>query len=141
VLLVSAGRLCGAEPTLPVPSNLTAEEIPGIPASLLEELAPYTEFRTATLADWNPMSREMLIITRFGQAPQIYRVTQPGGARTQLTFYPDRVAGGRYRPDGNLFLFTKDVGGGEWYQIYSYDTRKGRTTLMTDGKSRNTDPV
>jgi dipeptidyl aminopeptidase/acylaminoacyl peptidase len=141
VLLVWARLLCGAEPTLPVPSNLTAEGIPGIPASLLEELAPYTEFRTATLADWNPMSREMLIITRFGQAPQVHRVTQPGGARTQLTFYPDRVAGGRYCPDGNSFLFTKDVGGGEWYQIYSYDTRTGRTTLMTDGNSRNTDPV
>ena len=127
----------GAEPTLPVPANLTAEQIPAIPVRLMEELAPYTEFRTATLIDWHPTRREMLISTRFGQAPQIHRVTQPGGARTQLTFYADRVQGGRYRPDGSSFLFSKDIGGGEWYQIYSYDTRTGHAALLTDGKSRN----
>ena len=136
-LLLGFASLPGAEPTLPVPSNLTADEIPAIPASLMEELAPYTEFRTATLIDWHPTRREMLIATRFGQAPQIHRVTQPGGARTQLTFYADRVQGLRYRPDGNSFLFSKDIGGGEWYQIYNYDTRSGHATLLTDGKSRN----
>ena len=130
--------LRGAEPTLPVPTNLTAEGIPPIPVSLMENLAPYTEFRTANLVDWHPVRREMLISTRFGQSPQIHRVTQPGGARTQLTFYPDRVQGLRYRPDGNSFLFSKDIGGGEWYQIYSYDTRTGHATLLTDGRSRNT---
>jgi dipeptidyl aminopeptidase/acylaminoacyl peptidase len=103
----------------------------------MEELAPYTEFRTATLIDWHPTRREMLISTRFGQSPHIHRVIEPGGARTQLTFYPDRVQGLRYRPDGSSFLFSKDIGGGEWYQIYNYDTRTGRAALLTDGKSRN----
>jgi dipeptidyl aminopeptidase/acylaminoacyl peptidase len=139
--LASLGLLPGAEPTLPVPANLTAEEIPAIPASLMEELAPYTEFRTASLIDWHPARREMLILTRFGQAPQIHRVVQPGGARTQLTFYADRVSGGRYRPDGSSFLFSKDIGGGEWFQVYDYDTRTGHATLLTDGKSRNTGAV
>jgi len=138
LLFALAYCLPAAEPTLPVPANLTAEQVPAIPVSLMEELAPYTEFRTANLIDWHPTRREMLISTRFGQAPQIHRVTQPGGARTQLTFYADRVAGGRYRPDGNSFLFSKDIGGGEWFQIYDYDTRTGHATLLTDGKSRNT---
>jgi Tol biopolymer transport system component len=137
ILLVGFTLLHGAEPTLPVPANLTAEEIPAIPVSLMEELAPYTEFRTATLIDWHPTRREILISTRFGQAPQIHRVTQPGGARTQLTFYADRVQGVRYRPDGGSFLFSKDIGGGEWFQIYNYDTRTGHAALLTDGKSRN----
>jgi len=137
--LVSLGR--AGEATLPVPSNLTAENIPAIPASLMEELAPYTEFRTAALLDWHPERREMLISTRFGQAPQIHRVTHPGGARTQLTFYADRVANARYRPDGASFLFTKDIGGGEWFQFYLYDHATGHTTLLTDGKSRNTAPL
>jgi dipeptidyl aminopeptidase/acylaminoacyl peptidase len=136
-----AGIERAAEPTLPVPANLSAEEIPAIPASLMEEIAPYTEFRTAALIDWHPTRREMLISTRFGQAPQIHRVTHPGGARTQLTFYPDRVQGGRYRPDGSSFVFSKDIGGGEWFQLYNYDTRTGRAALLTDGKSRNTGPV
>jgi Tol biopolymer transport system component len=137
--LVSLAR--GAEATLPVPANLTAEGVPLIPASLMEAIAPYTEFRTASLVDWHPVRREILILTRFGQAPQIHRVTHPGGARTQLTFYADRVQGGRYRPDGGSFLLSKDIGGGEFYQIYNYDTGAGRATLLTDGKSRNTSPI
>ena len=74
--------------------------------------------------------------------PQIHRVAKPGGARTQLTFFTERVAGGRYNPaDGNTFVYSKDTGGGEWYQIYVYDARTGRSTLLTDGKSRNVGPV
>lgn len=136
-VIAFASLLHGAEPTLPVPSNLTAEEIPGIPPSLMEAIAPYTEFRTASLIGWHPTKREMLISTRFGQSPQIHRVAFPGGARTQLTFYADRVVGGPYRPDGSSFLFLKDIGGGEWFQVYNYDVRTGHAVLFTDGKSRN----
>ena len=60
ILLVGFTLLHGAEPTLPVPANLTAEEIPAIPVSLMEELGPYTEFRTANLVDWHPTRREIL---------------------------------------------------------------------------------
>ncbi|HTT66210.1 MAG TPA: S9 family peptidase [Bryobacteraceae bacterium] len=141
IVLVLAPLSPAAAPTLPVPANLTAEDIPAIPAGLMEEIAPYTEFRTAALLDWHPVRREILISTRFGQAPQIHRVMQPGGARTQLTFYADRVLGGSYSPDGNSFLFAKDIGGGEWYQVYNYDTRTGRAALLTDGKSRNTSAI
>jgi Tol biopolymer transport system component len=38
-------------------------------------------------------------------------------------------------------VFLKDVGGGEFFQLYRYDLPTGDVTLLTDGKSRNTDPV
>ena len=31
----------------------------------------------------------------------------------------------------------KDIGGGEWYQLYRYDVKTGDVTLLTDGKARN----
>ena len=31
----------------------------------------------------------------------------------------------------------KDIGGGEWFQLYRYDVSTGDVTLLTDGKSRN----
>jgi dipeptidyl aminopeptidase/acylaminoacyl peptidase len=31
----------------------------------------------------------------------------------------------------------KDIGGGEWFQLYRYDMDTAKTTLLTDGKSRN----
>jgi dipeptidyl aminopeptidase/acylaminoacyl peptidase len=34
-------------------------------------------------------------------------------------------------------VFTKDIGGGEWFQLYRYDLDSGNVTLLTDGKSRN----
>ncbi len=121
--------------------NLVAEGIPKIPASLADSVGRYGEFRSAFFTSWNPTRREMLIVTRFADTNQIHQVKFPGGARTQLTFFPDRVGGGRYEPTkGDSFLFSKDVGGGEFFQIYRYDVPTGNITLLTDGKSRNTSP-
>src|SRR5215469_159244 len=119
--------------------NLVLENIPSIPASVADKAAQYGEIRTASLADWDPSRREMLIVTRFADVPQVHMVKMPGGARTQLTFFPDRILGAHFGPKGsNYFTFRKDVGGGEWFQFYRYDLADGNVTLLTDGKSRNT---
>lgn len=119
--------------------NLIVDGIPPIPAAIVEGVGRYTEFRSAALSSWHPTRVEMLISTRFGDVPQIHLVKFPGGARTQLTFFTERVAGASFQPThGRYFVFRKDVGGGEWFQNYRYDMATGQTTLLTDGKSRNT---
>src|SRR5690349_12892002 len=81
----------GTQPSTIRPGdNLVVENIPPIPASIVEKANQYAEFRTAAFGDWNPMRREMLITTRFADVPQIHMLKMPGGARTQLTFFPDR---------------------------------------------------
>ena len=117
--------------------NLVVENIPPVPAAIAEKANQYGEFRSAGLQDWHPTKREMLIGTRFADVPQIHMVKMPGGDRTQLTFFPDRTGGGHFGPKGDYFTFSKDVGGGEWFQIYRYDVANGNVTLLTDGKSRN----
>lgn len=122
--------------------NLVVEGVPKIPKSIAESVDRYTEFRAASFASWNPARREMLISTRFADVPEIHLVRMPGGARSQLTFYSDPVRSAHYEPiKGEFFIFSKDVGGGEFYQIYRYDIANGQVTLLTDGKSRNTGPV
>ena len=122
--------------------NLVTEGIPKIPSSLAETVERYNNFRGASLDSWDPVKREMLISTRFADTSQVHLVKMPGGARTQLTFYADRVAGAQYPPTkDDFFVFSKDVGGGEFFQLYRYDVASGDATLLTDGKSRNTDPV
>ncbi|HVH89437.1 MAG TPA: S9 family peptidase [Terriglobales bacterium] len=117
---------------------LIVEGIPPIPASIAQQADRYTQVRSAAFLDWHPNQREMLIGTRFGDVPQVHRVLTPGGARTQLTFFPDRVVSARYEPvEGKYFIFSKDIGGGEWFQYYRYDVDSGDITLLTDGKSRN----
>ena len=120
--------------------NLVVESVPAIPASIAEKANQYGEFRAAGLLDWDPVRREMLISTRFADVPQIHLVKMPGGARSQLTFFPDRTGGAQYGPKGDFFVFSKDVGGGEWFQLYRQSLTDGRVTLLTDGKSRNTGP-
>src|SRR2546425_7545000 len=119
--------------------NLVTDGIPPIPAGMGEVARRYGEFRSAGFWDWHPTRREMIIGTRFGDASQLHQVKFPGGARTQLTFFADPVSGASYQPtDGRYLVFTKDVGGGEFFQKYRYDVATGDITLLTDGRSRNT---
>jgi len=73
--------------------------------------------------------------------------------RQQLTFFPTGagiaaggVAAGNvgawYSPDGSSVLFSKDsTSGGETMQLFRFDLATRKTTLLTDGKSRNGLPV
>ena len=140
VLLFSTIAIAQSDEIVPN-ENLVAEGIPKIPHALADSVGRYSEFRAAGFTSWHPTKREMLILTRFADTGQVHVVKFPAGARTQLTFFPDRVGNPIYEPvKGDSFLFTKDVGGGEFFQIYRYDLATGDITLLTDGKSRNTDP-
>jgi dipeptidyl aminopeptidase/acylaminoacyl peptidase len=84
----------------------------------------------------------MLISTQLANAPQIHEVKIPGGARRQLTFSKEPISGASYQPTtGDYFVFSRDTGGDEKFQKYRYDVPTGAITLITDGKSRNTDGV
>ncbi len=136
-LFVSVGAPA-QEPVIAPADNLIVDGVPKIPASMSEAAGKYASYRSASLADWHPTKREMLIATRFAETPQLHLVKAPGGARQQLTFFADSVGSGRFHPNGgDYILFAKDIGGGEWYQLYRYDVASGDVTLVTDGKSRN----
>jgi dipeptidyl aminopeptidase/acylaminoacyl peptidase len=133
-----AAQASAQEAMIAPAENLVVEGVPGIPASLVETAGRYGSYRSATLADWSPTGREMLIATRFADTAQLHLVKMPGGERQQLTFFADAVGSGRFHPNGSGYiLFAKDIGGGEWYQLYRYDLATGDVTLLTDGKSRN----
>jgi len=135
---VGAGVVLAQEAVIAPAENLVVEGVPAIPGSLVETAGRYGSYRSATLADWSPIGREMLIATRFADTAQLHLVNMPGRERQQLTFFADAVGNGRFHPSGGDYIvFEKDVGGGEWYQLYRYDLASGDVTLLTDGKSRN----
>lgn len=120
-------------------ANLETQNIPAIPEALVQDVSRYTEFRSAGLANWHPVKRELLISTRFADTSQLHLVKMAGGARQQLTFFKDSVMGGSFQPThGEYLVFTKDVGGDENFQKFRYDFSTGDITLLTDGTSRNT---
>jgi dipeptidyl aminopeptidase/acylaminoacyl peptidase len=118
--------------------RLVAQGIPPIPAAVADAVGRYTEFRSATLWDWHPTRREIVIATRFADVNQIHAVRFPSGDRRQLTFFPDRVLDARYQPTaGTYMVIERDAGGGEFNQLYRFDVASGSATLLTDGKSKN----
>jgi len=136
--MLVAGAVAAQTDTVQSPENIVVEGVPPIPSAVAETAARYGNYRTALLRDWNPEKRQMLVATRFGDTAQLHTVSMPGGAREQLTFFVDSVAGARFHPrGGDYIVFMKDTGGGEWYQLYRYDIATRDVTLLTDGKSRN----
>jgi dipeptidyl aminopeptidase/acylaminoacyl peptidase len=146
VILSLAAWLAGSAARADVapPEAIVADGLPPIPDEIARRAGRYTEARAATFLSWHPSRREMLVQTRFAETAQIHEVRAPGGARRQLTFFPDCVLGAAYPPGGarpEHFVFQKDTGGGEFYQLYRYDPRGMAVTLLTDGRSRNSAPV
>jgi dipeptidyl aminopeptidase/acylaminoacyl peptidase len=134
-----------------IPDSIAVEGVPALPASLIQELNRYQNIRTASFQDWEDAPghagqggqarRAMWILTRFGNTNQVHRVAFPGGARTQLTFFAERVLGVTARPGvPSQFAFSMDEGGAENYQVYWQDARGGEATRLTDGRSRNESP-
>jgi hypothetical protein len=68
--------------------------------------------------------REILISTRFGDVPQLTGHDARRSAAAAYV-YSDSVTSARFHPNGGdyVFCFKKDIGGGEWYQLYRYDVK------------------
>jgi dipeptidyl aminopeptidase/acylaminoacyl peptidase len=124
-----------------VPAGLVVEGIPEAPPELRAGVGRYLEYRTATFQDWHPRRRDVLITTRFGDVPQLHEVVLPLGVRRQVSFLSERVAGASYQPtDGDRIVFLQDSGGSEFFQLHRLDRTNGLVSLLTDGRSRNTEP-
>ncbi|MFC1484000.1 prolyl oligopeptidase family serine peptidase [Candidatus Neomarinimicrobiota bacterium] len=119
--------------------NLVLEDIPDIPSEVVERMLQYTNVRSGRFTGWHPDGQGLYVVTRFGETGQIHYVEQPGGSRRQVTFFNEPVSSAAVRPAGQPagFLFPKDVGGSEFYQLFHFDLATGEYTMLTDGQSRN----
>jgi dipeptidyl aminopeptidase/acylaminoacyl peptidase len=134
--LPAAAQAPAATAERTVVGNRTSENIPALPAALVEQLNRYQNTRGASVAGW---TREgcLVVSTRFAETAQAHRVCQPMGMREQLTFYPEPVAGVTPIPAASGregFVFAKDKGGDEFSQLHWFDLATRETTLLTDGK-------
>jgi dipeptidyl aminopeptidase/acylaminoacyl peptidase len=122
--------------------NLVTENIAPIPSELAGQVKKYSEARGASLAEIHPTKNEIIINTRFGSTLQLHLVTQPLGARTQITFFDEPVIGAFYEPlKGEYLIYSKDVGGNEFGQLFKLDLKTLQSTLLTDGGRSQNDGV
>ena len=120
-----------------VVGNLEMENIPEIPEEVSERLRTYQNVRGAGFQGFLP-DGGILISTRFAETGQIHRVDVPLGTRSQLTYYDEPIGGASVRPgNSGEFLFSRDRGGDEYFQLFLFDTENGRTRQITEDTTRN----
>ena len=119
--------------------NLLVEGVAEIPPSVTERLEQYQNIRYTGIADWDASGNGLYINTRFADVNQVHHVSKAGAYREQITFFKEPVGGvvNCPNPDNDGFLYSRDKGGNEQFQIYFMDRKSGISTLLTDGKSRN----
>ena len=117
--------------------NLVLEGIPEIPPEVAARFGQYQNARYAFLRGWHPSGEGILISTRFGETDQVHWVRSPGGTRHQVTFFDEPVGDVAVSPDPELngFVFDKDAGGGEFFQVSFFDMKTGTHRMLSDGKS------
>ncbi|HEY7809532.1 MAG TPA: S9 family peptidase [Allosphingosinicella sp.] len=119
--------------------SATLQNVPAVPADVAQAVQRYQNYREATFEDWLP-DGSILIGTRFGATRQIHRVAAPGADRTQLTFFNEPVSGAWTIPGTSRYLFSRDTGGDEWFQLYAAGL-SGEPVQLTEAGTRNQAPV
>lgn len=117
--------------------NLLMEDVPAIPAQIVDDLNRYQNVRSASFRAWTEDGTGLYVSTRFADVDSLHRVDMPGGARHQLTFFQEPIGGVAPQPQGASLIFTRDAGGSEFSQIFLLDPESGGATMLTDGESRN----
>ena len=140
-LLLSAAPVLAEAPAVNMRQvgSATLQNVPEIPGDVRAAVQRYQNFRQATFQDWLP-DGSMLVTTRFGATSQLHRVAEPGGARTQVSFFDEPVADAATIPGGDRFIVTRDTGGDEWFQLYAMGLT-GDPVALTEAGTRNGSPV
>ena len=108
--------------------NLVVDGVPKIPASLAETAGRYGSYRTATscgLASDAARDADRHAIWRYAATASGENAGRGAAAAHVLSGFGD-ARRGFIRTAATTLLFMKDIGGGEWFQLYRYDVEDGR---------------
>ncbi|WP_226065067.1 S9 family peptidase [Kaistella polysaccharea] len=119
--------------------NLIVENIPAIPKSLNDNIKKYTESRGAYFTAIHPNGKELIMVTRFASTNQLHHLSHALGNRKQITFFDEPVNSADFEPTkGEFLVYSKDIGGNEFGQLFKLDLKSMESTLLTDGgRSQN----
>lgn len=139
LLLVCLGsKLAGAQSSSP-PTD--SDTLPKVPSSLIREISPYTSMSSYGLAGWHPSRREIWAKAITPSYTGIAKVEAPGESPQVEVLFPANIYEAYYSPNAKAAVYVKDADGNEQFQVYSYEPSSRKSTLLSDGKSRNTEPV
>lgn len=119
--------------------NLILENVPDTPEEVAASLQQYQNTRSAGFQGFDADGEGIYISTRFGETSQIHMVEEPMGMRKQVTFAKEPTGGASPSPTvPGQFLFSRDQGGDENYQIFLFDGETRQSRMLSDGEGRKT---
>src|SRR5690242_2987649 len=142
-LLILMG--CGvgwAQSFVTADKNIEVQGVPPVPASLAAEVSPYSQIYGLPLAGWDPTKREIWL-KGLSSVTWISRVKSPGASPESSSIYIQSpgIYDVYFQPHYKYLAYTKDTEGNENFQLYLYEIDGGVSKQLSDGKSRNTEPV
>lgn len=121
--------------------NLEIIGIPKVPAALAQKTKRYANVYSLPVAGWDVAKREVLL-KGLSTVTWVSRLESPGGGpKGWLNIQAGGVYDLYFQPQAKYLVYNQDAEGNEAFQMYLYDIEKRSSALLTDGKSRNTEPV
>src|ERR1044072_4196216 len=143
VLLILMGCVVGwAQSFVTGDKNIEVVGVPPVPTSLAAEVAPYSQIYGLPLAGWDPTKREIWL-KGLSSVTWISKVKSPGASPETSSIYIQSpgIYDVYFQPQYKYLAYTKDTDGNETFQLYLYEINGGDSKQLSDGKSRNTEPV
>ena len=119
--------------------NASLYNIPDIPGDVMDAAARYQNYRGMRFHDWLA-DGSLLVTANFGDTEQVYRIAEPLGEQSPLTFFTDPVADVAAIPGTSHFVVARDTHGDEWFQLDSVNLL-GRPSRLSEPGTRNISPV
>lgn len=139
---VAAPRTALPDEVVAPGADLVIDGIPPVPASLAREVLRYSGAYGLPLAGWNPAKREVWLKGLTSSATYLSRVEAPGGQPQNFIYVPQGLAYDVYlQPQARRFVFNVDNAGDERFRFYLYDLASKQVSALTEGRSRDTEPV
>ena len=140
--LALSGVAAQTSDIIPPGPNLEVHGVPPIPVALAQSIAPFQGWYGLPLAGWHPSKKE-LWLKGLSSVAWISRVSKPGEAAqvTPIYIQEDGIYDLYFQPQGRYLAYTRDAKGNEAFQLHLYDIGSRTSQRLTDGTSRNTEPV
>ncbi len=140
IILTANFSVAGQSDSITPGDSLSADGIPNMPASIAQKVKRYTNAYGFRLAGWDPTNREVLLKNLAGGETWILRATA-GSSPKIISLIPNGLYDLYYQPQAKYLVYNRDVDGDDSFQFYLYDIAARKSTLITDSKTRNTEPV
>jgi dipeptidyl aminopeptidase/acylaminoacyl peptidase len=133
VILLLAGSLAFA---ISGPADRTATDAKSVTAPQNPNARPIPVddlfySRSVSSPAWSPDGKQVVFTTNLTGRYNLWTIPAAGGFPIQLAASDDRQGNAVYSRDGKTIVFTEDVGGGEYYDLFSVPANGGEVINLT----------